>query len=100
MSEQKFKEAKGNLAFSQQLVDKFHQPQQDTNMAQPQGQMEQPIAPQEQPQSQEQPVDNGVEQAVQKAMEPFLKKIEEIVASKKPQDVSLTIDGTMEPGSE
>lgn len=41
MSEQKFKEAKGNLAFSQQLVDRLHAAQQP-QMAQPQTAQPQP----------------------------------------------------------
>lgn len=49
MSEKRFKEAKGQLAFSQSLVDKFrgqNNPQQD-NMAQPSPQMEAPQPPQD-----------------------------------------------------
>lgn len=102
MSEQRFHQAKGNLAFSQSLVDHFKQPQQD--MSQPQMNQGQPMGqqptdtsttPPQTPQEASQQPD--IAQVVKDTMEPYLKKIEEIVASKKPQDVSLSIDGTMTP---
>lgn len=98
MSEQRFHKAKGNLAFSQSLADHVRgqqQPQMDQGQPIEQQLTDTSTAPPQTPQ--EAPQQPDIAQVVKDTMEPYLKKIEEIVASKKPQDVSLSIDGTMTP---
>lgn len=104
MSEERFKSAKGNLAFSQSLVDKMRM----EDMAQPQDEMEQSMeAPQEM--EPETPVDNqpleeqpeqDIAQVVKDTMEPYMEEIKTIVEDKKPQEVELKIEGEMSPKEE
>ncbi len=94
MSEQRFKDAKTHLAFSQQLKDKMvppqmAQPQPQTGAAQPeQTPMAQPAQEQQTPQN------DPMQEIV-----PRLDRIEKLLEADKdiPQEAVLKIEGTMEP---
>ncbi len=100
MSEAKFQDAKGQLAFSQQLVDKM-KAQQSPQMPQEQPSQAPQEAPQapEQPTPQPQPDSPGIAQTIQDILTPFMDKI--IGLFKKQENevkqVELKIDGEMTP---
>lgn len=90
MKSDKFQEAKGNLTFTQKLMDNFQAPQ---NMAQ-QGPATAPMAaPASTPQPQQTTPD--IATAVKDAMEPFMKRMEEMVMKEK--EVEVKIEGKMKP---
>lgn len=108
MSEKKFHEAKGNLAFSQSLIDRLRAPQlpQQTPVATSQTEVPQQVpveAPQgpqnapEQPQQEE----SGIIKAVKDILAPIVKKVEDLLSKKdEPKETVLKIDATAEPKDE
>lgn len=102
MSQEKFNEAKNSLAFSQTLMGQMGgQPGQE-DMVQ-QGDISGDEQPQMPPEQAQPPVESspqaGIEEAVQKAMDPYMKKIEELLTKKseEPQEAVLKVEGTLEP---
>ena len=101
MSEKAFKEAKGQLAYSQSLVDRIKQ----EKMAQPSPYMgEEEMTPQDMPQEEagevEEEVDEkkGIVEAVKEAVQPMFDKVMGAFAAKdEPKEVELKIDGEMKP---
>lgn len=104
MSEQRFKEAKSNLAFSQSLVDRMKQsqmPQQpapDTSTPAPQDAAPQVPQPQEVAPT-PQPPDQGIVQTIKDTIAPFMDKITNLLTkqSEETKQVELKIDGEMTP---
>lgn len=88
MSEQKFKRAKGSLAFSQSLKDKLNPHQ---NMAQPSPEMAQPQA---QPPQQEQQPD--LVSTIKEVLTPMFDDLKKEL-QKESQQVELKIEGEMTP---
>lgn len=104
MSEDKFKEAKGQLGFSQQLRDKLNKPpempQNEANVEDRQNEMPQESQmdnPEQASVKQPQEDQKSIVDAVKEAIQPMVNQIKEIFSAKKdePQKVELKIDGEM-----
>lgn len=87
MSEQKFKDAKGNLAFSQGLLDRLQQQQAPQQIPHQPDMGQQPMAPQptQQPTQPESPQEEsqeqkGIIQGVVDAISPFFEKITQAIS--------------------
>ena len=99
MSEQKFKESRSELAFSQQLVDQLRQqnmPQQGQEMPEePMGDetlMEEATeAPAKEPKEEQ----GGIIEAVKSAVQPMIDEVKALFTKK--QEVEIKIDGEMRP---
>lgn len=108
MTEKKFKEAKDDLTFSQNLLDQVrgqNMAQQSPEMGADQDQelsptgqpTDAPVAPQEAPQQAQEPQDIG--KAVQDAMSPYMEEIKAMLEkqSKETKQVEVKIEGEMSP---
>ncbi len=97
MSEQAFKDARGQLAFSQGLVDKMKQGQpSDMGQQQP---MQNSVPVQEEAPT-EQPED--IKNTITETLKPFMEKIESLVSKEdeKVRQVEIKLDGEMKPSEE
>lgn len=85
MSEEAFKKARGNLAFSQQLVDKLHQQQMPQEMP-----PESPVGPDSAPEApQENPIEETAPQPVAVPLTPPEVKNEEEKKGREPEEKGL-----------
>lgn len=92
MSEKKFKEAKGQLAFSQQLVDKMKSPsQQAPPMAQ-----EQPKVPSQETNTHQSQA--GIIDSIKELIQPLTDKLNKLFTNQEEnKQVELKIEGEMSP---
>lgn len=109
MSEEKFKEAHGDLALSQRLVDEMRMSQgiasEGSTMPQDESSPETEETPQDasfaekEPITEESPEMSMVEQTIKDTMEPYMEEIKGLVEKKddEPQEVEIKIDGEMKP---
>lgn len=108
MSEQQFKEAKGNLAFSQTLVDQMRQRNQtETPMMPQEPEMEvkeevveeaEPFEGEETPEE-EAKEEKSIVDTIKETIAPFMERIEGLFKKKEeePKEVEIKIDGEMKP---
>lgn len=113
MSEQQFKEAKGNLAFSQTLVDQMRQrnqveapmmmPQEEPEMEMKEEVVEEaePFEGEETPEE-EVKEEKSIVDTIKETIAPFMERIEGLFKKKEeePKEVEIKIDGEMKPKEE
>ena len=99
MSEQNFKEARGNLSMSQKLIEELRgqhpQIQNNSNDQEVSQDLPGTVTASQQDSTQ---ASNQLTEAVKAAMEPYMKQIEELIVN--PKEAVLKVEGSLEPKSQ